>query len=399
MKTRLSRWLPLGAFVVSLGWLAAGPSARAETGPAAAGPRVDALSGRLELGQEIRVHILGLGAWAANQDATRLVPIINGRTIRGNYPAEVHTAVEELHFVLAVTPDNQEVWNSLLGEPTSLRKKVDFSVGLEGQTPFASDFHDQRQASLTVISPVYGWISLAVVAVTFVAFVWLARHTGLLRDSDASPVPPNRKPYNLGRAQMAFWFFLTFTSYIVIWLITDDIDTITPSLLGLMGISAGTALSEVLIDANKDAAGAAQLEEAGAERMALEQGIAEQQTQLATLTAKTAPTTDDAVARDSLNRQLLAQRLRLNQLTQQLAALAPAADADVSRGFLRDVLSDGRGYSFHRFQIFAWTIVLGGVFISAVYNRLTMPEFSTTMLGLMGMSSGTYIGFKFPEQR
>jgi len=66
---------------------------------------------------------------------------------------------------------------------------------------------------------------------------------------------------------------------------------------------------------------------------------------------------------------------------------------------LRDLLSDGSGYSFHRFQIFAWTIVLGIIFVSSVYNNLTMPEFSTTLLGLMGLSAGTYIGFKFPEQK
>jgi len=50
-------------------------------------------------------------------------------------------------------------------------------------------------------------------------------------------------------------------------------------------------------------------------------------------------------------------------------------------------------------QVFAWTIVLGIMFISSVYNRLTMPEFSATLLGLMGISSGTYIGFKFPEKQ
>jgi hypothetical protein len=70
----------------------------------------------------------------------------------------------------------------------------------------------------------------------------------------------------------------------------------------------------------------------------------------------------------------------------------------VSQGFLRDILSDGSGYSFHRYQIAAWTIVLGIIFVSSVYNDLSMPEFSATLLGLMGISSGTYIGFKFPEK-
>ena len=43
--------------------------------------------------------------------------------------------------------------------------------------------------------------------------------------------------------------------------------------------------------------------------------------------------------------------------------------------------------------------MLGIIFMSSVYNNLTMPEFSPTLLGLMGLSAGTYIGFKFPEQK
>jgi hypothetical protein len=37
------------------------------------------------------------------------------------------------------------------------------------------------------------------------------------------------------------------------------------------------------------------------------------------------------------------------------------------------------------------------VFVRLVYNDFAMPEFSPTLLGLMGISSGTYLGFKFPE--
>ena len=176
-------------------------------------------------------------------------------------------------------------------------------------------------------------------------------------------------------------------------------DTLTPSLLALMGISAGTALGEVLIDQNKDDTAVASYNSTVAEKSALEQTIADQQAQLATLTNKPNPTADDAVARDNLNRQLLDERTRLNQLAQQLKSMAPTVAAASSEGFIRDVLRDGAGFSFHRFQIFIWTLVLGGVFISGVYNNLVMPEFSATLLGLMGMSSGTYIGFKFPEAR
>lgn len=367
--------------------------------PVVAAPRVVSLSGELGVGGAIRVGVSGLGPWAATHDATRLVPFLNGRAIRGDYPDEVHASANHLHFELKITPQNREAWIDLLGEPQGVRKQVSFSVGPEGGAPFESDFDGPQDPWLTVIEPVYGWISAVIIVLTLVVFVVLAKRTDIIRDSGPSPGPGLQKPYNLGRTQMAFWFFLTHGSYIVIWLISDAIDTITPSLLALMGISAGTALSEVLIDATKDAAETAQLQSATAEKQALEQGIAEQQVQLAPLAAKSAPTTDDAMARDSLNRQLLEQRTRLGLLTQQLKDLAPTPGGNVSRGFLRDILSDGSGYSFHRFQIFAWTIVLGLVFVSSVYTRLTMPEFSATLLGLMGMSSGTYIGFKFPEKR
>ena len=69
-----------------------------------------------------------------------------------------------------------------------------------------------------------------------------------------------------------------------------------------------------------------------------------------------------------------------------------------SRGFVHDVLSDADGISLHRFQMFIWTLVLGIIFVASVYKNLSMPEFSATLLGLMGISSGTYVGFKAQEK-
>jgi hypothetical protein len=63
------------------------------------------------------------------------------------------------------------------------------------------------------------------------------------------------------------------------------------------------------------------------------------------------------------------------------------------------MLSDEQGISLHRLQLFVWTLVLGVIFVADVYNRLSMPQFSSTLLGLMGISSGTYLGFKAPENR
>src|SRR5262249_31039143 len=156
-------------------------------------------------------------------------------------------------------------------EPHSTRKAVAFSVGLDNQSPFDSAYDLQHPIWLTVINPPYGVIALVVVVVTLFVLVLLSVKTNLVRDGGESPVPGKLRPYNLGRVQMAFWFFLIYASYVTIWLITDALDTITASLLALMGISAGTALSEALIDSSKMSANTDKLVSLTAERQSLEQ--------------------------------------------------------------------------------------------------------------------------------
>lgn len=347
----------------------------------------------------LRVEVDGLNEWATDNDPSKLVPYLNGLAIRSNYPEEIHASKNHLHFHLQITPENKSTWIDLLGEPHAARKPVAFSVGIENQSPFDSAFDQNHPLPLTVISPPYGVVAVVVVVLTLILLILLARKTNLIRDGGDCPVPGKLRPYNLGRTQMAFWFFLIYASYVTIWLITDALDTITASLLALMGISAGTALSEAMIDSGKLNASSDQLQNLLAEKQSLEQSIPAIQTQIDELNAKATLLPEDTANRDSLNKQAQDSRTRLAQVNQQIQILTPAAEAGVSKGFLRDILSDGSGYSFHRFQIFAWTIVLGIIFVSSVYNNLTMPEFSATLLGLMGISSGTYIGFKFPETK
>ena len=46
-----------------------------------------------------------------------------------------------------------------------------------------------------------------------------------------------------------------------------------------------------------------------------------------------------------------------------------------------------------------WTVVLGVMFVIEVYTNLQMPEFDSTLLTLMGISGGTYVGLKIPEKQ
>jgi hypothetical protein len=362
-------------------------------------PKVVGIEGDLELDDIVRVKVENFDDWAEVNDPTKLVPFIDGRAILGNYPEEIHQDSDRLHFHLQITPESKERWTDLLGAPQGARRPVAFTVGLEDKSPFDSVHGENNPIPLTIISRNYAIVAIIVVLGTLILLLWLSKKTNLIREPGESPVPGKLRPYNLGRTQMAFWFFLVFASYTAIWLITDALDTITASLLGLMGISAGTALGEAMIDTSKNDAQSSQLQELGAQKQAMQQSIPELESQLNEVNTNTSNTLEDTSSRDSLNKQLQDARTQLAQVTKQIDDITPSSSAGVSRGFLSDLLSDSTGYSFHRFQIFAWTIILGIMFVSSVYNHLTMPEFSATLLGLMGLSSGTYIGFKFPEQK
>ena len=65
--------------------------------------------------------------------------------------------------------------------------------------------------------------------------------------------------------------------------------------------------------------------------------------------------------------------------------------------FFEDLLTDAYGITLHRFQMLAVTLILGTMFIIHVATTLTMPEFDGSLLALMGIAGGTYLGFKIPE--
>lgn len=72
----------------------------------------------------------------------------------------------------------------------------------------------------------------------------------------------------------------------------------------------------------------------------------------------------------------------------------------ISEGkFFDDILTDADGVTLHRFQMLVMTVVLGIMFVIHVATQLSMPDFDSNTLALMGISAGTYLGFKVPEQQ
>jgi hypothetical protein len=167
-------------------------------------------------------------------------------------------------------------------------------------------------------------------------------------------------------------------------MVTNDHDSLTNGALVLMGISAATGLGATLVDSSKNY-----------QRQPL-------QNEKAALTESLAPLGTLATAIAAANPPPAALVAEQQQKTARLAEVNTAlgnlpSPPGPSQGFLLDILRDETGVSFHRFQMAGWTMVLGFVFAVAVFRSLAMPDFSATLLALMGISSGTYIGFKIAD--
>lgn len=309
-----------------------------------------------------------------------------------------------LEFRPQRTEETKAVWNELLGSPRFREAARPMKVGL--QTSNGREFATPRVASFRIFSAFWANVSIIGLLLMFGVFFWLARTTNIIRDSNPpNPVAGKKRPYSLARTQAAFWFFLVIASFLLIYLITNDYNTITEQALILIGIGTGTALGAAMIDASKRDSSNDELGALVPARDKLQTDVSEsekQQKELeATITAAGASATDeDKQTLSTLKINLSEKRASLAAAQKKVEDAESGLSNPVSEGLKRDLLSDPDGeISFHRFQIVVLTIILGTMFCIGVYRALAMPEFDGTLLALMGISSGTYLGFKIPERQ
>jgi hypothetical protein len=247
-----------------------------------------------------------------------------------------------------------------------------------------------------------GWTisGILILGAALCLFLFLACRTGIIRDPNQPIREDGLPPYSLGRCQMAWWFFLAAGAFCFLWIVTGrgDTDTINSTVLGLIGISAGTALGALLISNNQvnpAIAAASPQRQFPNEISAALQALAEAKTARGNL-CQHAPIGDAALA--AADYAVQAKATALEDLKREFKAWKH----EHRNQFLMDILSDDaavgtrRIITFHRFQIVVWTLVLGMVFVSNVLSELVMPTFDSSVLVLMGISSGTYLGFKLP---
>jgi len=316
-------------------------------------------------------------------------------------------------FSLVRNDSSKPGWSHLLNQPV-FNRKVIVSVGFpNGEeidswlNPKVAETMNQptnQQFYLTIIPKFRTAFGFIVILGSLIAFFALARYTHIIRDPAAPRRPDGQRPYSLARGQMAFWFFLVIASYFFLWIVTGDMDTLNPSVLALIGISAGTALGSAFVDAAKPVpAGPSgnqpvvDVTRPHLEVLAeLKQLRTDTQKELEALQkARTLISPSDKQALDDNEQQQNEVRERLANYRWQSAYFA----WPTWKGVMYDLLAENNLISFHRFQIFIWTLILGIMFVASVYNELAMPEFSATLLGLLGISAGTYIGFKLPETK
>jgi gas vesicle protein len=327
---------------------------------------------------------------------------LNGREIKDTYPEWVKPDSKEVGFHLQRSPDSDEAWADLLGAPPFPTSKdfyekpnVSVNVGLKDSYALGGS---SDQISLRRTSR--GWFILGIlflISLLITIFV-LAMYSDVLRNTGLGPQAQvtgwrfkkkARKPYSLARFQMAFWFVFVVGAFLFIWLITGASDTVTTTALSLIGIGAGTALGAAIIDVGKpDTGDKDNLKNLQKREKELEDEIAALDAQI----KNTAAGTDTTL----LEAQKKEKDALLKTARDSIAEIM--SRVKTSKDFLTDILRDDNGeVSFHRFQMFIWTLVLGILFIHSVWYRLSMPEFGGTLIALLGISAGTYLGFKIPE--
>jgi uncharacterized RDD family membrane protein YckC len=273
-------------------------------------------------------------------DPSRMILYVDGRPLPrffGQLPDRQHSHLTfdlgELGRKTSDSPDSLAAWKQLLSSGIRDRQ-MSLSVGFQSRAPLLTEVDDFTIRAIEVFWLIV-WVVLALALLLILVIA--ARKSDMLRVPGAPPDPdPNhpdmvpRKAHSLARWQMASWFFAILVAYTFIYLVTGALDALSPTVLGLMGISAAAGFAATVVDTTGS---------------------------------------------------------------------KPGDKAPRTEGLREDLMSEGSGVSLPRLQMAVWTFVLILIFARAVYDTLSMPDFNPTLLGLMGISAGTYVGFKNPDKK
>ena len=277
---------------------------------------------------------------------------LGGETFGKLVPTDVATLIDStkslymLTFNLRETNKDNEAWLRLLKNSPVTSVNCDVKVAYINSSGHETVVNSFEPFQLRI--PLFRWpfwTSFSIIGACLFLFVRNIRSSEVLRDPGILLLNRDLKsksywhqhdhPLSMARLQMSIWFFIIIGSFVFLWSTTGSLAGVNVTAMALMGISSGTSMFSAIISQKQqwDA-------------------------------AKRAPSTP-----------------------------YPSQIAD----WFADLLSDESGITIHRFQMLAWTLVLSVVFINGVIFEYAMPVFTKELLGLMGISSGVYVGFKIKE--
>jgi hypothetical protein len=307
------------------------------------------------LGDRIQVTVRGLAERAGSGDVNPFgyILYLNGHPLTGLFPEAFDPVTNELTYHLKRTETSHEPWGALLSgaNPLDPEEIVRVSVGPEGARELPPENLTARpHLTLRYPYPRLLGFGLLIILVLLV-FTWLANNVKNSWFREPVPAGGVTPQYSLARTQLAFWFFVILAAFLYILVMTFDLAGIlTPQALILLGISASTTAAAGVIDMRQDnSAPAAVVPAAPAAGAPAVQAVPNARPVLLGLTATKNPATPTTL------------------------------------------------FAFHRFQMVVWTVILGGIFLVMVVRSLIMPELDATLLTLMGISAGTYVGLKAQE--
>jgi hypothetical protein len=327
-------------------------------------------------------------------------------TVSDLVKTEPGTTVHEFEFPLRRVPGDTQAWSALY-DGTRAVHDVRVSVGIElDQRVFVLDtaVFPQSEAPIQHVQLELfddRWLNgvLAALVVLLVGIVALGANTSLLRDSDLPLRADGCAQFSLSRLQLAFWTYLVVGAFLIIWLVTDRLDTLNTTILALLGISSGTTLASKLASSLTLTGGATHTEPRRAARRgkSIEELRATVDDELHALETEAAKLEARRRAAATPSPELEAHAVGLSVRIRRLQDDREYLGHNTLARFFVDLLSENGRVTLHRFQVVVWTVVLGVVFIAKVKRELAMPVFSETLLGLMGLSSLTYVALKVPE--
>ncbi|HWR01437.1 MAG TPA: hypothetical protein VN371_06200 [Chlorobaculum sp.] len=254
-----------------------------------------------------------------------------------------------LEFQLVKNEKTKVVWDSLAHGSSLIVMPVTVSLVLDKQaTNHKVDIWGGNFKLILRNDIINSWLFVGGLVLFGFSFLQIGGLDARLRNFGP------KSPYSLALVQMAIWYYVVTMSFIYLTFTSGGLPELNNSTMILLGISSATAVGAKVIDsANID---------------------------------KSKSDAADKGGKDSA------------QVAKDGDALSIKLEEWKSKGFLYDILSDEYGIALSRFQIFVWTIIMVLIFVYYVVTEKTVPDFTdSNLLLLMGISSGSYAGYKLKE--